>query len=89
MLGLPPAEVDSLRGGDPARNAGILREVLSGEAGPRRDALVLNAAAALWISGKAPTLAEGAMLAREEIDSRRALLVLDRFVTLSRTLGDS
>jgi anthranilate phosphoribosyltransferase len=89
MLGLPPAEIDSLRGGDPARNAGILREVLSGEAGPRRDALVLNAAAALWISGKAPTLAEGAMLAREEIDSRRALLVLDRFVTLSRTLGDS
>jgi len=89
MLGLPPADVDSLRGGDPARNAVILREVLSGEPGPRRDALVLNAAAALWISGKAPTLAEGAMLATEEIDSRRALLVLDRFVTVSRTLGDS
>jgi len=88
-LGLPPAGVDSLRGGDPARNAAILREVLSGEPGPRRDALVLNAAAALWISGRAATLEEGGMLATEEIDSRRALSVLDRFVTISRTLGDS
>ena len=87
-LGLPPAEVDSLRGGDPARNASILREVLSGDPGPRRDALVLNAAAALWISGKAATLAEGAILATEEIDSRRALGVLDRFVQLSQRLGN-
>ena len=62
--------------------------MLSGEAGPRRDALVLNAAAALWISGKAATLVEGAMLAQEEIDSGRALLVLDRFVALSRKLGN-
>jgi len=88
LLGLPAAELDSLRGGDPARNAAILREVLSGEAGPRRDALMLNAAAALWISGKAATLVEGAMLAQEEIDSGRALKVLDRFVALSRKLGN-
>src|SRR2546430_10917496 len=87
-LGLPAAELDSLRGGDPARNAAILREVLSGEAGPRRDALVLNAAAALWISGKAATLVEGAMLAEEEIDFRRALPVPDRLVAPSPELGD-
>ena len=88
-LGLRPAEVDSLRGGDPARNAAILREVLSGEPGPRRDALVLNAAAALWISDKAATLAEGATLAQEQIDSRHALRVLNRFVAISRKQGDS
>jgi len=88
-LGLPPAGIDSLRGGDPAQNAGILRAVLSGEPGARRDALVLNAAAALWISGRAASLAEGAALAKEQLDSRRALQVLERFVAVSRKLGAS
>ena len=88
-IGLKPAGIESLRGGDPAVNAGILRGVLSGDPGARRDALVLNAAAALWISGAAPSLSEGARLAEEQIDSRRALTVLDRFVALSRKLGDS
>jgi anthranilate phosphoribosyltransferase len=87
-LGLEPAGPEALRGGDPAINAGIIRAVLSGEGGPRRDALVLNAAAALWIAGAAPTLAEGATLAVEQIDSGRALKTLDHFVAVSRTLGE-
>jgi anthranilate phosphoribosyltransferase len=86
-LGLPAARVEALRGGDPATNAGIIRAVLSGERGPRRDALVLNAAAALWIAGAASTLVDAARLAAEQIDSRRALQVLERFVAVSRTLG--
>jgi anthranilate phosphoribosyltransferase len=86
-LGLPAARLEALHGGDPAANAGILRAVLSGERGPRRDALLLNAAAALWIAGAAPTLADGVRLAGEQIDSRRALQVLDRFIAVSRTLG--
>jgi len=87
-IGLKPAGIGALGGGDPATNAGIIRAVLSGERGPRRDALVLNAAAALWVADLAPTLAEGATLAVEQIESRRALQVLDRFVAISRTLGE-
>jgi anthranilate phosphoribosyltransferase len=87
-LGLPAAAVGSLHGGDPSTNAGIIRAVLSGDRGPRRDALVLNAAAALWIAGAAPTLADAALLAAEQIDSRRALQVLERFITVSRKLGE-
>ena len=50
---------------------------------------MLNAAAALWISGRAASLAEGAALAKEQLDSRRALQVLERFVAVSRKLGAS
>ncbi|HEY2923456.1 MAG TPA: anthranilate phosphoribosyltransferase [Candidatus Eisenbacteria bacterium] len=88
-IGLPPAGISALQGGDPGTNAAIIRAVLSGERGPKRDALVLNAAAALWIAGAAPSLMEGAGLAAEQIDSRRALHVLDRFVALSGKLGDA
>jgi len=49
----------------------------------------LNAAAALWIAGKAPTLSDGARLAAEQVDSGRALATLDRFVVLSTKLGDA
>jgi len=87
-LGLKPAGIETLQGGDPATNAGIIRAVLSGERGPRRDALLLNAAAALWVAGAASTLEEGATLAAEQIESRRAIQVLDRFVAISRTLGE-
>ncbi len=87
-LGLSSAGPEALRGGDPGVNAGIIRAVLSGERGPRRDALLLNAAAALWIAGAAPTLAQGVSLAAEQIESRRALRVLERFVEVSRKLGE-
>ena len=87
-LGLPAAGIEALRGGDPATNAGIIRAVLAGERGPRRDALVLNAAAALWIAGAAATLADAARLAAEQLDSRRALQVLERFVATSRNMGE-
>jgi anthranilate phosphoribosyltransferase len=88
-LGLPPAGREALQGGDPERNAAIIRSVLSGERGAPRDALVLNAAAALWVAGAAPNLQDGARLAAEQLDSGRALQVLDRFVALSTRLGDS
>ncbi len=86
-IGLPSAGIEALRGGDPVMNAGIIRAVLSGERGPRRDALLLNAGAALWVADAAPTLAEGATLAAEQIESRRALHVLERFVAISRNQG--
>jgi anthranilate phosphoribosyltransferase len=86
-LGLPAATADALRGGDAATNAGIVRAVLAGERGPRRDTVVLNAAAALWISGKASTLEEGAERAAASIESRAATRVLEDYVVLSKKVG--
>ncbi len=76
--------MDDLRGGDAAHNAAIARGVLAGESGARREAVVLNAAAALIVSGRAPDLAEGASRARESLDSGAAASVLDRVVGITR-----
>lgn len=83
-LGLADAPPEALRGGDAARNAAMLRGVLAGERGARRDAVILNAAAALWIAGKAATLEEGGARAAESIDRGDALRVLERYVDLSK-----
>lgn len=87
-LGFKPAGSEALQGGDAALNAAILTEVLAGEPGPRRDAVVLNSAAALWIAGKAATMEEGAVLAAESIDSGAARRVLQMYVETSNRVGD-
>ena len=70
---LQPAALADLLGGDKMANAKIVREILSGkERGPKRDAVLLNAAAALFVAGKAKSLAEGWDLAGETIDGGRA-----------------
>ncbi len=70
---LQPATLTDLLGGDKNVNAKIVREILSGaERGPKRDAVLLNAAAALFVAGKTKSLAEGWDLAGETIDSGRA-----------------
>ncbi len=70
---LQPATLADLLGGDKNANAKIVREILSGqERGPKRDAVLLNAAAALFVAGKTKSLAEGWDLAGETIDSGRA-----------------
>ena len=58
-FGLPKAERKDLQGGDAATNAAILREVLAGSKGPRRDVVLLNAGASLFVGGKAPSVREG------------------------------
>jgi anthranilate phosphoribosyltransferase len=69
---LQPAALADLLGGDKTANAKIIREIFSGhERGPKRDAVLLNAAAALFIAGKTKSLAEGWDLAAETIDSGR------------------
>jgi len=78
------AKPDDLRGGDPATNAGLLRAVLSGEKGPRRDIACLNAAAGIVAGGKAADLRAGFQAACESVDSGRALLALDGLVRKSR-----
>jgi anthranilate phosphoribosyltransferase len=69
--------LDALRGGDAAENARTLELLLSGEAGPRREAVVLNAAAALVVAGLAETIDDGRERARDAIDSGAAAAKLD------------
>jgi anthranilate phosphoribosyltransferase len=73
QFSLQPASLDDLLGGDKMANAKIVREILSGkERGPKRDAVLLNAAAALFVVGKTKSLAEGWDLAGETIDGGQA-----------------
>ena len=84
-LGLPRATTEDLRGGDAEHNAEVVRRVLAGERGPVRDAVVLNAGAALAVHGApddevAESLAAGVARAGEAIDSGEAAAALDRWV---------
>ncbi len=83
-LGLPRADREALRGGDVATNAAIIRGVLAGEdTGPRRDVVLLNAAAALLAGDKAPDLATGLEMARASIAEGKALARLERLIAVS------
>lgn len=77
------APIDALRGGAPAENAAALRALLDGAAGPYRDVVVLNAAAALVLSGRAVDLNEAARRAEAAIDDGRAAARLDDLVRIS------
>lgn len=70
--GLPRASLASLRGGSPAENAQILERILKGERGPKRDIVLLNSGAALYVGGKASDLKGGVALAAQAIDSGKA-----------------
>lgn len=76
---------DDLKGGAPAENAAITRAVLSGEKGHKRNAVLLNAAAALCIGEKADSIADGIKLAEEIIDSGKAMETLEKLIALSNT----
>jgi len=80
-LGLPRVAAEQVRGGDsPAANAAITRSILQGEPGPRRDLVLLNAAAALVVAGRAGDLREGIALAAATIDRGAALAKLEAFI---------
>lgn len=72
-----------LVGGTPAENAEITRSILNGEKGPKRNAVLMNAGAALYIGGKSETMKDGIALAAELIDSGKARETLDRFIEIS------
>lgn len=76
-------EPGDLKGGDAAENAKITRGILKGEKGPKRDIVLLNAAAALVASDKCATLREGLAAAATSIDSGKALKVLDELIRFS------
>lgn len=78
-VGVPVARRENLAGGSAVENAEITVGILAGQRGARRDIVILNAAAALVVAGRAATLVEGARLAAESIDSGRAAATLDAF----------
>lgn len=78
--GLPRHPLAAIRGGDPAYNAAALRRLLDGEAGAYRDAVLLNAAAALVVADRAPNLTAGARAAAEALDAGNAAALLDRWI---------
>ncbi|MDP2744383.1 MAG: anthranilate phosphoribosyltransferase, partial [Dehalococcoidia bacterium] len=75
-----------LQGGTPEDNATLARRLLKGEKGPKRDVVLLNAAAALVTAEKADNFASGIKMAAATIDSGKALDKLERFVALTRRL---
>ena len=86
-FGMPRAAIRDLQGGDREENARIIRQVLGGETGPRRDIVLMNAAAALVVGNKAEDLKEGVALAAAAIDERSAAGKLEDLIALSRRLG--
>jgi anthranilate phosphoribosyltransferase len=87
--GLRPARIKDLKGGEPAHNAALMRDVLAGKAGPLRDIVLLNSAASLIVAGRADDLRHGVALAAQSIDSGAAQRVLDRLVAMTNaSAGD-
>ncbi len=83
--GLERADADALKGGEPAENADITRAILAGETGPKRDIVLLNAAAALIAANRAENLGEGVWQAASAIDSGEAAGVLAHLVEVSNS----
>ena len=86
-FGLPRAAIEDLQGGDRQENADIIQRVLGGEAGPRRDIVLMNAAAALVAGGKARDFKEGVALAAQSIDSGAAAGKLAALVAFSQRMS--
>lgn len=81
--GLPRHPIAAIHGGDPDYNAQVLRRLLQGEYGAYRDAVLLNAAAALVLAGRAADLTAGAAIAAEALDSGAANDLLDRWIAFA------
>jgi len=86
-LGIKTHQLDSLKGGEPEHNAALSLELLKGAHGAVRDAVIVNAGAALVVSGKIPDIDEGVKMAGESLDSGRALTVLDTVKSITTTEG--
>jgi anthranilate phosphoribosyltransferase len=87
-VGFSAARPEDLRGGDAEANARITRRILSGEdTSPRRDVVLLNAAAALVVGGKVNALQDGITLAGQSIDSGAAVKALDNLVSFTQSVA--
>jgi anthranilate phosphoribosyltransferase len=88
QFGLAPAALEAVAGGTPAENAAASRSVLAGETGPKRDIVLLNAAAAIHVGGLATDLSDGVAKAAEAIDSGAAASVLEKLIAATAPRGD-
>ena len=79
---------DDLKGGTPEENAQITRDILNGAKGHKRNAVLLNAGASLYIGGKASSFKNGVELAAEIIDSGKAIETLEKFILLSNEISE-
>ena len=87
-FGLEEAELEEVAGGTPEENAAASRAVLEGEHGARRDLVLLNAGAAIYVGGVAADLAEGVAKAAAAVDSGAAREVLERLIATTAELAD-
>jgi anthranilate phosphoribosyltransferase len=85
---MPYADAAALAGGCSRRNAAILLDILGGLQGAPRDIVLLNAAAALWVAGRADSIAAGLRLGAEAIDSGRAKSKLDELIAFTKAAGE-
>lgn len=83
MFGMKKCDKSALTGGEPSENAAITRDILNGQKGPCRDAVVLNSAAAIYIAKACDSLEAGVKMAEQIIDSGAALKQLEQFIKLS------
>ena len=83
QFGFERCSRDDLKGGTPAENAAITLAILNGEKGHKRNAVLMNAGAALYIGGKADSMRDGIALAAELIDSGKALETLNKLIEVS------
>jgi anthranilate phosphoribosyltransferase len=86
-VGLSRARFEDVAGGPPAHNADVARSILAGEPGPARDLAVLNAGAAVYVSGRVDRLEDGVREAEAAIDSGAAAAALERLVALTGELA--
>jgi len=86
-FGIERAGINDIKGGTPSENAEMLRSVLSGQKGPKRNIVIINAAAALIASNKTTDFKAGIRMAMEAIDSGRALDKMEKLINLSQKLA--
>jgi anthranilate phosphoribosyltransferase len=86
-FGMERASINDLRGGDREENARIIRAVLDGETGPKRDIVLMNAAAALVVGARARDLKEGVAIAAQSIDSGKARAKLDDLIGFTQHIA--
>jgi anthranilate phosphoribosyltransferase len=82
-FGMTISSKEDLVGGDAKENAEITLSILNGEKGPRRNAVLLNSAAGLYVAGMVDSLEEGVKLAEDVIDSGKAMEQLEKFIEVT------
>ena len=84
-FGLEKCSKEDLVGGDPRKNAQITLDILKGQKGPKRNAVVLNSAAGLYVAGVVESISDGVSLAEEIIDSGKAFEQLEKFIEFTNS----